>query len=252
MGTYNPAITAYEDFLTGRKKDVFLAGSDNEQEAAVYSIIRYAMHLRRWEPNYAAEHITDDVFHALKLDHIVKRYITVPPSIDRSDELKYLVCRAYPFELYFDEDDSLLKLYRRIIRNKAIAKETGNKKKQGLQTEFPPGIFTDPENGAERLRLLFNEFLSSLDDIRIESVNALDKKDVYEVYRAFSRTAAMNTKLRKACLYAAYKSVYKTPLEFAHNSIPADAQNEELYRYFTFCEIFRNDRAQNKAKDAGA
>ena len=80
-----------EKIISGRP----MTYSDPADKAACARIIlRYAIELLEWTPEYAAAHFNDSTAHSLGLTRILKN-IPVPDYVPAGDRHRYMIQRAY-------------------------------------------------------------------------------------------------------------------------------------------------------------
>lgn len=214
-----PAIKNYIRSLTG-EISLSLSGTAQEKEQASLEIIRYAVtDILHLEPATAAKTITTEELQLLALKPLLK-HISAPAGIDAEKDIAYYIHKAFPEQVPYRISDQVLKKYGRIME----AKE------KGIPQRFGRGQFTG-KRGALELATLLMVLISQ----------NIEYKNIGDLYRRFSDTSAMNTVFKTQWrIYDAVKSLYQTPLDCLHESLPESQKDDFLYGYYHFLNIYKS------------
>ncbi len=230
------AIGRYEDFMLGGRK-FLLTASTNDKEAAAaelesnaYAIIRYIVtDLLEWTPQEAVECITPEIAKVMRMDVIIDKYITVPKDVQKTEDYDYFIWRAFPREVDYSPTTNLIRLYRKIL--------VGDIKK------FPRNYF-DGVMGLQKAAALLMYVIS-------RNI-PFDDERVGELYERFADSSSINRKLKEWKIHDVRRSLYATPLEYLHDSLPDDLADSFLFNYYMFMNTYQYYASKKPAKDENA
>lgn len=203
----------YEDVLMGKRKGFTVAFTDSVESnrKAAGIIWRYAIeNLLGWTVDQALIYLNHDLVKALKLD---KTYCEIGYEYNTKKffDYRYILQYAFPEKINYDVEEDARSEYERINRTGKYEHEKGPQK-------FHKNYFVGPE-GVIRAAVVL--------DCAIKGY--LSHLDVYELYRFFGAKKTANEWLKKRNLEVNVKSLYKTPLEYLHYSLPENSQNNIYY-----------------------
>jgi hypothetical protein len=213
-----PIVKKYIRFLLG-EISLSLSGTAEEKEQDALEILRFAVtDLLQMDPVKASKLLSLEDLELLGVKPLLK-HIMRPSGIDPDRDIRYFVHRAFPLQVPYDKGNQILVKYRRIM-------DSG---KKDVRQRFSRGAFSG-QSGVRDLSTLVLMLIS----------NNIEYRDIADLYRIFSDTARMNTVFKtKWRIYDAVKVNYSTPLECLHHSLPAEHQDDFLYRFYQFCEVYR-------------
>ncbi len=205
------AIARYEQFVLGNRP--FYTNGDKEQKKEdALAVIRYVIEeVLHWSPSDAMNHLTDEIAKDTGIDSCL-RYLPFPKDIDEEDYLRYAVWMCYPRRTQYNHNVQILRLYRKI--------------QNGELSRFPKRVF-DGENGPEKAAILLNDYIA----------HKISYNSIPELYEKFSDTSKMNLLFKEDQIYYAYKTMYATPLDYLHHSLPIEDRDDFLYGYYQYMAV---------------
>ena len=213
------AIARYEDMMLHGTR-LTLNGTDKEKEQAALDIIRYVItEGLRWTPEEAMDCLNEQSAKAFKLDKLINKYIHFPSDVIKGKDYEYVVHLAFPDKVKYDPMRTILDMYRRVLHEK--------------QDRLPKRYFVgnDGEYRAGVL-LLF----------AINMNIPQQASDTKELYALFADTSKANKYLREWKLFGVSRCLYYSPLEYLHYSLPESEVNDFLFNYYSFKNIFENQK----------
>ena len=211
--TLNIILSEYEQMLIGNKKNIssknFVFEKKGNQNIAL-TVFRYAIeNLLQWDPKTAYDFFTPEVVKMMKLTSLLK-YIDFPPEIS-TDHTEYIVCLLYPSKVPYIMEPYVIETYKKVIE-------------QGIKY---PRDFMFGYKGCLRARICLQY---AMRDHVFDSIEAM--------YRFFaSKEGVKFTKDKK--LYQLFISSYTSPLEFVHDNLDEEDQNELFYHFYLFVYRYR-------------
>ena len=221
---YKHLIYEYETVLLDNKKSFasyFFSYTPEQNEKMALHIIKYAIekHLR-WSPEQALRYFSWDTIKLMKLDSII-RFVNFPPETDPKQDLFVVISKLYPYVVSFNSNEMTILVYQRVL--------------DGDSCKFPKDFFSG-NKGVCRALLCMQYMLSQF--TRFESLEAM--------YQTFA--SPEGTKLLKQYrLIAASSAIYKYPLDFLYEALPANMKNEYLYRFYRF-KLTNNEQIRRMKK----
>lgn len=209
-------IFEYENVLTENKAVVnplLFNRGDYENEKKALFIIRYAVHTYlRWNPYEVRDHMSHKVLSMLKLEPLLK-YITFPAviEIDNDRDLFYLAVKLYPNIIRYNEDDLILRVYKRVLN--------------GNMQRFPKQFLTGAD-GLYRAKLCMHYMITQF----------LTFTSVEDMYRFFSLRKGAIT-LKQYRLSQVCKDLFEYNIDFLHESLSNNQKDELLYHFYRFKTI---------------
>jgi len=213
MQTEKTIIFEYEDVLMGKRKNFEVAFTDSvEENRKTAGIIwRYAIEkLLRWTPEQALIYLTQDIVKSLKLNLTYCR-IKYEYSTKKFFDFRFILQYAFPGIIKYDLEENARSEYERVAK---IGKWENDKETYKFHKNFFSG-----REGLKRAAVVL-KYALSLD---------LAELSTYELYRFFGNKRKATLWLTKREIEINIKSLYKTPLEYLHYSLPRDEGNNVYF-----------------------
>lgn len=207
-------IAEYEQILIGNKVQFssknFQFGVGGNERAAL-SVFRYAIEkLLKWNPQEAYRLFNYQICEKMKLTPLLK-YIRFPEELT-ANNTEYIITLLYPKQIKYDFSKYVIQVYKEVAAG---------------QRKYPK-TYMFGNKGLIRATVCLRYVLS-----RQKIFNNTE-----EMYKYFSSQTGMKFLIDNK-LYQLYNCFYCTPLEYLHNSLPEDHQNELLFNFYAFCYRFR-------------
>lgn len=217
------AIARYENMMLGKQK-LMLSGTDQEKEKAALDIFRYVIEdLLGWTPEEAKDCLNKEIAQKMHLDTLIQRYIHCPKDIQKDADYDYFVAMAFPHEVTHNEREGLIAMYNRILR--------------GERERYPKHYFNG-DHGRYKASLLLMYV--------IDKNLPVNEKRISDLYALFADRKKINKKLKEWKLDDAPSAQFSSPLEYLHYSLPIDLANDFLYSYYSFMDVYENDKKEVK------
>lgn len=180
---------------------------DNNERMALH-VFQYAIeHFLCWSPEEASIYLTSDKIQLMKLDTLL-RYIRFPAELNPTKDTFYIVHLIYPHKIKFNEKELVLRVYQQVL--------------SGELYKFPKEYFSD-SLGIMRACTCLQYMISKY----------LGFTNVKDIYSYFSTPAGTKT-LKQYRLYAICTDAFVYPIDFVHEALPPQQQNEFWYNYYRF------------------
>lgn len=185
-----------------------------QQQAQALFIMRFAIEqYLGWRPEDVKKYMSKKILRKLKLDGLLKSYITFPPEYDKNDaDLTYLAYLLYPGRFHMSMEEQCINMFERVY-NREIAK-------------FPSSWIGTGE-GLMRFAIILQYVLMQLPRFR-------DKEAMYAYFAGPQGTKC----LRKYHIYSFAITLYDTPLDALHFSLPEELKSDFWYHYFKFVKAY--------------
>jgi hypothetical protein len=221
MDLLRSAIAEYEDVLVGNKKNIstyyFSYNATGNMKMAL-QIMKYAFDTYlHWSPSQLRDCLTFEVIERLKLTSLM-RYIVFPVELDSEKDLFYIAWQLYPGTVHFSEKDLILRIYNNLLDKKL--------------NKYPKKFF-DGAYGTLRAQVCLRYMIEQF----------LPVKSVDELYELFASQKCIKS-LRKYKLLFICQELFDSPMEYLHNALPKEQQNQFLYRFYEFDLQRSEQRAQ--------
>lgn len=213
MRDKNIILYEYEDLLMGKRAtfDIAFTESVEGNRKAAGIIWRYAIeNLLGWTPEQALIYLNQDLVKTLKLDKTYKK-IGYEYSTKKFFDFRYILQYAFPESIRYDLEEDARSEYERVSK-------MGQWEDDEEPYKFHKNYFAGPE-GAVRASVVLN-YAISID---------LSHLGTYGLYRFFGNKKNATEWLKKREIEVNVKSLYKTPLEYFHHSLPEDETNNIYY-----------------------
>lgn len=203
-------IYEYERMLLGTKKELsaYFTINDYCKEDMAVDLIRYAVKTYLgWDSEKAANCLTLEYLKLLKLDTMIN-FFSPPPEIVLPDDFFYVISKLYPNKIELNLRELTINVYKKIL--------------SGKMPRFPKGFF---DAGKGVLRAIYCLQYAINQNLLFTSVE--------EGYEFFASINA-NKFLKKQKLSAPMASIFNTPIEYYHETLDNESQNEYLLEYYKF------------------
>ena len=204
MRTKSMILFEYEDVLMGKRKnfEVAFTNSVEENRKTAGIIWRYAIEkLLHWTPEQALIYLDQKIVNALKLNLTYCR-IKYEYSTKKFFDFRFILQYAFPEVIKYDLEENARSEYERVAK-------LGKWENDTEQYKFHKNYFSGPE-GLKRASVVLNYAIS----IDLADLNT------YELYKFFANKRKATLWLSKREIEVNVKSLYKTPLEYLHYSLP--------------------------------
>ncbi len=185
-----------------------------QQQALALLIMRFAIEqYLGWRPEDVKKYMSKKILRKLKLDGLFKSYITFPPEYDKDDtDLTYLAYLLYPDKFHLNMEEQCINMFERVY-NREIAK-------------FPSSWIGTGE-GLIRFAIILNYVLMQLPRFR-------NKEAMYAYFAGPQGTKC----LKRYRIYSFAITLYDTPLDALHCSLPDELKSDFWYHYFKFDKAY--------------
>lgn len=203
----------YEEVLMGRSRnfEVSFRGTLEDRRKTAGVVWRYAIeNLLGWTPEQALLYLNQDIIKMLKLDLTYVK-IDYEYSTKKFFDLRFILQYAYPGRIRYNLEDNARSEYERVNH----MNEWENEKET---YKFHKGYFSGPE-GIERAAVVLNYAISI----------GLSELTTFELYRFFASKRKATLWLTDHEIETNVKSLYATPLEYLHYSLPPEESNEIFF-----------------------
>nr|WP_303182444.1 hypothetical protein [Lachnoclostridium phocaeense] len=220
-------IVEYEDIMLGNRRD-FSSAYVNRQtlQRDCIDLLKYVFEdLLHWTPSMIMDFTTKELLDQLHLTRIIRR-LEFPPEIDPEKDLFYLPVLMYPDKLGVSKRDLVLRVYQKLLAGKL--------------SKYPKNFFLNKDgdiNACICLQYAINT------DLQLESIE--------DLYAYFSDKSKCSKFLHEHKLYNACREIYEYPIDFLHDSLPTEQQEELLYRYYRFKTVFEDTKKARREKACG-
>jgi hypothetical protein len=204
-------LSQYDEILAGRRKVCSsVVMSKNNGNKYTNEILRYVFEdYLGMSPREVRDKLTPEIIELLKLKPFIINRIPCPAELDAMRELQYIGWHLYPYTRNVGSENLTVKVYMEILAKK--------RKKY-------PKYFFDDIAGEGRARILFKIMLNEY--IMPNGVSCVE-----ELYQLFADAKKATELLSKYALKAPLQNIYISPLEYLHEALGSQG-NEELYRYY--------------------
>ena len=221
----NDVIFEYENILLGKKRGFAstyfeLSAEQNEQTALKvfhHAIDRYL----RWNPKQVEECFDWNIIHRMKLYSLMK-HIQFPPESDSEKDLFILLNKLYPNRFKSTLKELTISVYKRVL--------------SGERSKFPKGYF-EGTDGYYRALVCFQYMISLMKPFDNSAA-------MYKYFATNKGTAA----LKKYKLNIACNSIFETPIDYLHASLPAEHKDNLLYYNYKFNIMYKKCLSEKRQK----
>ena len=202
----------YENIILGKKRNYSSAifGSPNKEinQKNAICIMKYAFEsFLNWSPEDVKRLINPKIIRLMKLENVIK-YIQFPGELNPKTDLFYIAHLMYPNIIHYNSREITLKVYKDILNKKIY--------------RFPKDFFEDDE-GVNRARLCFRYMVQ----------NYFHFHNLEEMYEYFASSKGKKA-LKEYQLLSVCDVLYSHPLDYMHDSLIEEQQDEFLYNYLKF------------------
>lgn len=210
--------------------------AEQNHEEACY-LFRYVFEkILDWTPYDALNYLNEEIVTKLNLKKAYNNF-NWPEELDKGrSSYYYVAAMCYPDIITdYNEHNLWIMEYNQLL-SKVEADNKKSKEKNAKPNRISPNSFTI-DNGYDKARFLLNHYL-----VTHPNEEFTDLETTYEKFAnsAFANKFLSNIKLNGAC-----KIFFGTPLEFFHQSLPNDgddefSRNDFLYNFTQFKEMDKN------------
>jgi hypothetical protein len=204
-------LSQYDEILAGRRK-VCSAVVMSKSNGNKYTdeILRYAFEeYLGMSPREVRDRLTPEILTIMKLKPFIFSRISCPAELDAATELQYIAWHLYPETINAGNEQLAVKVYMEILAKK--------------RKKYPKHFFDDAA-GEGRAKILMKIMLN-------EYVIPNGVSGIEDLYRIFADTKAASSLLAKHALRAPLASIYSSPLEYLHEALGRQG-DDELYEYY--------------------
>ena len=205
-------VLDYDNSLIGDKGklNTFFFSEDNPDtnNMIALGLLKYAIETRLdWSPKDARDKMSMEVLELLRLESVLQ-YIQFPDELFPDKDLFFIAWSIWPDIKDIPEYELELKPYKDFIKGKIY--------------KMPKEYFT----GADGLRRAANCLEYAIEQGKTFS-------SLFDRYRFFA-TPQARTYLSKYRLSRICNSIFESPLDFMHSSLPDRQKNEMYFQYFLY------------------
>lgn len=209
-------IYEYENILLGKKRgfgSTYFDLSEEQNELTALLVFHHAIdRYLKWTPEQVKECLNWEIICRMKLASLMK-HIRFPAESDREKDLYILFDKLYPRYRKPTLKEPTLSVYKKIL--------------DGERSKFPKGYF-DGVEGMCRTFICFQYMLSLMKPF--DSVASM-----YKFFASNKGTAA----LKKYKLNVVNNTIYETPVDYLHSSLPVEHRNNYLYHMYKFNLMYK-------------
>lgn len=214
----------YENILLGKKTgfaSYFFQHSPERNENTALSVIKYALETYlRWTPVQSYASFGKETVKLMHLDGLL-RFIRFPPEADPATDWFIIIGKIYPGLVKINKKEMTLIIYRKVLN--------------GTLYKFPKGFF-DGAPGQTRAIICLRHMLAQHGSF----------ESIEQLYRAFAGSSGTKM-LKKYKLSAPCTYLFESPLDFVHEALSEEEQNELFYRYYRFKTVMEAYRREQRA-----
>lgn len=212
-------VIQYESYLIGREPNIpksCFSGDKASNMKKALIIYKYAFETYLgWDPYALRDYLTYDIIKKLRLDTIL-HYIQFPAELDSKKDMFYIIWKIYPFTVNFSRNELIIRTYKKVL----------DKELQRFPKDFFAGSTGLIRSGV-CLRYMIEQYVPA--------------DGLESLYRFFSEPKAEEM-LQKYKLYASYKVLFRTPLDYLNYTLPPQQRNALFYSYYSFVYERRKTR----------
>lgn len=217
-------LQEYEEMLMGNRKtfgNVF-PKEPLERKKAITFIWRYAIEdIIGWSLQDAAKYMTYDIAVHLRLNYTLKHF-DFKPETKRNKDFEYVLSILFPKEVKYDASKKILDEYFRVAK---LGPYKDSTEKHILRKNF--------FNGEDGAYVAATCLLATVTLFKNECT-------IPELYDFFADSVAATKFLKKVKLDKIIKEMYETPLEYFHYSLSQSEQDDFLFNYYQYIDIYKN------------
>lgn len=218
-------IYEYENILLGKKRgfgSTYFDLPDEQNEQLALAVFHHAIkHYLRWTQRQVEECLDWNVITRMKLNSLMK-HIKFPVESDKEKELNILIDKLYPKRHKSALKGPTLSVYRKILA--------------GERAKFPKGYF-DGTEGMYRSIICFQYMITRMKPF----------ENVEDMYKFFATSKGSAT-LKKYKLSIVSNSLYETPIDYLHVSLPSEYRNDFLYYIHKFNLMHKKLASEKRSK----
>lgn len=187
---------------------------EQQQEQALM-VIRFAIEeYLQWNPSDVKKYMTRRILKKMKLDGLLKSYVAFPPEYDKNDmDLTYLAYLLYPGIFKLNIEEQCINMFQRVY-NREISKF--------------PSSWIGSGDGLRRFAIILQYVLAQMPRFK-------DQEALYAYFAGPSGTKC----LRKYRIYSFAITLYDSPLDALHFSLPDELRSSFWYHYFKFSKKYQ-------------
>ena len=221
-------IYEYEQLLMGQRTrfEVSFKGTPEENRAEVGNVWRYAVeHLLRWSPEVALRNLDSDTVKALYLDKTLE-VDGIGYDLKKSyiKDYRFILQYAFPESIKYDLRAETIAEYEHVAG-------LGKWKNDYNEYKYAKRFFSG-NNGILRAGILMRHVCNLY-------LGDMSKKDKYIFFANYSSACKW---LDEKCLKTPLTSIYSSPLEYFHDSLPLSEKSEILYNACRLKYPGKNDK----------
>ena len=220
--SYIYSISLYEKALvTGEKIGLAkMKLSKRRMESEARTIIRYIYHdMLGWTNAEAIEHTTPALAELLRLPELVPYLQDAIPDDCPRDDWPGIVTVGLGETI--DPVRQLRYYHKQIVAGEIV--------------KFPKELFTGTR-GRQKAAILLRSFMTERMALKYDQDIPVER--LWALYGKFADTATLNRMLNEAKLYYVYSGLYPHPLAYLHESLDYNDQDDFLYTFFEFQNVY--------------
>ena len=206
-------IMEYENRLLGKNSALSKLLNERKYDEKVADkkarfILKFVFeHFFHWTPSEAAQYFDKEVIDKMQLNDVVNKII-FPSEMDRDKDFYFYSWSVYPQSESATFRERTMKAYKERL--------------SGVREKLPKEFFGDAK-GDLRAIICLNQILA-------EEKGYSDIKEYYE----FMASSAGNSFLSKVKLKDVCRNIFGNPVNYLHQSLSKEQQNEFYYQYYTY------------------
>lgn len=187
-------------------KTYFLEKYGVDAEKSTLDLIQYLIEgVFHWTPLEAGDYLTEQTLDSFNITQYLK-FVKFPPGIGKS-KLNYILSLIYPSFYRFNKREHYINVYNDVLSKKG---------------KFPKNFFNGYAS-KERAEICLQHLINS--HLFISSI-----EELYELFGKREITAI----LKKYQLLTPCQSLYTSPLDYLHETLPLTQKNKFMYHYQSF------------------
>lgn len=222
------AILQYEaKLIQGHKKataNTYTGDVDTRSRMALAVFRHVFENILQWSPDVAFANMSMQLIKDLRLNNEWNN-LDLPREIRQFSSTKYVIAMLYPrkFMQLFSVETLAIQVYRSSLEQR-----------RGI---FPKNYFLD-ENGRQKAQICLRYMLN----------NYVKFNSIEKIYEEFANTEVIQKVLKSYGLDLPARTLYKTPLDYLHDSLSPQQKNNLYYNFYRYVDNLKRYEAIKASK----
>lgn len=193
----------------------YFSFTPDQNEKQAIALCRYVFEkVLHWTPEDVRNNITGEIIETLMLKKAYGKFI-FPRELSSRSDYWYIAKKCYPEKIHDYTAEDIWKMeYLKVLDNRC--------------GKFPKNYFSET-NGELRAKIFLLHQLES----------TVQFEDLEEMYTFFANNQRASKYIADCKLKAPLDTLFASPLEYMHESLPAEQKDEFLLKFVEFTEMDR-------------